>query len=301
MKVIPIQLQEHYDSGYTTLAYGILIERLDGQLFGFTSHDSNFVMDISAWGYAGQTAFEFDSRQGLNASNIVTTAGLQVDNLELNTLNDQSLFTTNDILNKFWDNAKFRIFKYNWSANPVTIANHVETVIRGTFGNITINKETIKIELRGITQLLQQPLGIVSTKTCRARFGSTTGPNKCLFDLSTVTHNVTVTSVGSDDRLVFSIDNATFADDYFGEGEVTFTSGANQGVTFKVRTSVAAGILTLATPTLDPIQTGDTLTAVRGCRKRLEDCVARNNAINFQGEPHRPLTDNLLRPAVPNA
>jgi hypothetical protein len=45
------------------------------------------------------------------------------------------------------------------------------------------------------------------------------------------------------------------------------------------------------------IQVGDTFTALRGCRKRLSDCVARANAVNFQGEPHRPTVDDITRPA----
>ena len=301
MKVIPISLIEHYSEGSTTIAYAILIQRNDGATFGFTSHDEDLILDITSWGFSGQTAFVFDSEQGFNASNIVTTSGLQVDNMEITTLNDGSFFDSKDILKGIWNNAKFRIFRYNWSVANPDIANHVETLMVGTFGNITINRETLRIELRGLTQKLQQSLGIVSTKTCRARLGSTVGPNKCLKDLTDFTYNYTVSTV-TDRSTFISNDASIHPNDWFGEGELTFTSGLNTGATQKIRTSQSNGQIQLVLPMIDDIQIGDSFTVIAGCRKRREDCRDKfQNTINFQGEPDRPLTDELLKPVVPNA
>lgn len=297
MMSIPAALQAHYESGGTSVAAAIVIQRQDGLLYGFTSHDQPFDLDISLFAEfdpGSPTTITFDSAQGFDASALRSTAGLNVDNLELRTLDDGSLFDYYELLAGLWDDAKFRIFRYRHDVSPVTIANDVQTLMRGNFGNIKPGQNSIIIELRGLQQKLQQPVFINSTKTCRARLGSTTGRNKCRKDLTSFTHSLTVTGVAS--KQVFTCSGATQGADYFGEGLVTFSSGNNAGVTAKVR-EFSAGVFTLVLPVVQDIQVGDTLTAVAGCRKRLiEDCKNKfNNVVNFQGEPHRPTTDDLTR------
>jgi uncharacterized phage protein (TIGR02218 family) len=247
-------------------------------------------MDVSPWGY-GSSELAFNAEQGFSASDIVSTAGFEVDNLELTTLDDGTLFDRDEVLAGAWTNAEFRIFRYRWDVSPVTIADDVETLIRGWFGEVTLNQNTFRIELRGLAQKLQQPVGIVSTKTCRARLGD----SACTKDLTSFTHTLTVTGVT--DKRTFTASGATQDPDYFGEGIVTWLTGDNAaGRAHKVRT-FEAGVFTLSLPTVLPIQVGDTFTAVAGCRKRLmEDCKTKfNNVLNFQGEPHRPTVDTLTK------
>jgi len=294
VKQIPAALQAHYNSGATCLSHAIVIKREDGELFGFTSHDRPFTMDVTPWGM-DDPALVFDAQQGLDASAIVTTAGFEVDNLELTTLDDGSLFDRDEVLAGTWTNAEFRIFRYRWDVSPVTIVNDVETLIRGWFGEVTLNQNTIKVELRGLAQKLQQGVGIVSSKTCRARIGSTEGINKCRKDLTSFTHTFTVTGVT--DKRTFTASAATQPADYFGEGIVTWLTGDNApGRHLKVR-EFSGGVFTLTLPTVLDIQVGDTFQAVAGCRKRLEeDCRDKfNNVLNFQGEPHRPTVDDLTK------
>lgn len=288
MKTIPPALQAHYDSGSTCLAYAIVIQRHDGQLFGFTSHDRAFSMDVTPWGHQS-TALTFDQRQGFDCSTIVSTAGFAVDNMELTTLDDGTLFDRDDLLAGVWKNASFRIFRYRWDVATPTIANDVETLFRGWFGEVTAGATTIKIELRGLKQLLQQPVGIVSSKTCRARLGD----SLCQASLASWTHSGTVTAVT--DKRTFTASAMAQAADYFGEGIITWATGNNAGLKQKIRT-FSSGAFTLTLPMILDIQVGDTFTAVAGCRKRLmEDCKAKfNNVLNFQGEPHRPTVDDLV-------
>jgi uncharacterized phage protein (TIGR02218 family) len=290
MKTIPAALQAHYDTGNTCLAYAIVIQREDGALYGFTSHDQSFSMDVSPWGY-GSSELVFNAEQGFSASDIVSTAGFEVDNLELTTLDDGTLFDRDEVLAGAWTNAQFRIFRYRWDVSPIEIADDVETLIRGWFGEVTLNQNTFRIELRGLAQKLQQTVGIVSTKTCRARLGD----SACTKDLTSFTHTLTVTGVT--DKRTFTASGATQDPDYFGEGIVTWLTGDNAaGRAHKVR-AFESGVFTLSLPTVLPVQVGDTFTAVAGCRKRLmEDCKTKfNNVLNFQGEPHRPTVDTLTK------
>jgi len=282
-----------FDRELDTVATFWRIFRRDGSALGFTSHDRDVPLDASAW-FAGTAALVLDSRQGLDFSGIVTTAGFQVDNMEITTLDDGTLFNRDDMLAGRWQNAEFYIFRHRWDV-PAVIPNSVEVLYRGWFGQVVLNQNTVKAELRGLTQKLQQPVGIVSTKTCRARLGATTGINRCMVDLTPWTHTRTVAA--ATDKRTFTASGTALADDYFGEGLVTFTSGANAGTTHRVRTYVG-GVFTLQLPTVLAIAPGDTFTAVAGCRKRLmEDCKAKfNNVLNFQGEPHRPTFDDLTKP-----
>lgn len=290
MKQIPAALQAHYDSGGTSVAHAIVIQRTDGQLYGFTSHDLPFVLDVTPWGL-GSAALEFDAKQGLTASNLVSTSGFAVDNMELTTLDDGSLFQRDEVLAGVWRNAQWRIFRYRWDVAVPTIANDVETLHRGTVGEITLNAATIKVELRGLKQLLQQSVGEVSTKTCRNRLGD----GRCRVDLAPWTHAGVITAVT--DKRTFAASGLTQAADYYGEGVITFTNGANKGLSQKVRTHAAGGVFTLVLPMVMTVAVGDQFTAVAGCRKRLmEDCKAKfGNVLNFRGEPHRPTTDELTK------
>lgn len=307
---VPAALQTHYNSGSTSMAYALLIQRSDGELYGFTSNSVPFTMDLSpwastSWNLAEETAFVFDATQGLVWSDVVMNSGFAVSNANITTLNDGTFFNPDDIRAGRWRGALWRLFRYRWDVPTPTIANDVEQLLRGDFGEITLGESTIVVELRALGQRLQQPVGIVSQKTCRVRLGSV-GPGMCNVDLAPFTHALTVTAVA--DNGEFTCSAATQPSDYFGEGLVSWNSGDNAGLEHKVR-EFAAGVFTLVLPTVLDIQVGDTLTAVAGCRKRHEvtltnpsgvsDCKTKfNNVVNFQGEPHRPTTDDLTRPVV---
>jgi uncharacterized phage protein (TIGR02218 family) len=295
VKTIPAALQAHYNSGATAMASAILIQRADGQVFGFTSADVPLLLNLTAWDalpwvLTGLAAFVFDSAQGLAVSILATTAGFEVDNAEMTTLDDGSLFDRDELLAGIWRNARWRIFRYRTDV-AATIANDVETLQVGTLGEATLNLSTITIELRGLTQDLQQPIGIVSTRSCRARFGSQ-GLGRCNKDPAPFTATHTVTTATS--KQIFTASSATQAADYYGYGIVAWLTGGNAGLSSKVR-EFAAGVFTLQQPMVFAVQVGDTFTAVAGCRgRRDQDCFTKfANVINFQGEPDRPTTDDL--------
>lgn len=296
-KIIPAALQAHYDTGQTSLAVGILIQRQGGEVFGLSVSSTPLVLDLTLWNVApwslsGLTSFKFDTASGMDALALSSSAGFNTDDGQMIVLNKGTMFDERDILAGRWRGARFKIFLYRWDVSPVTIANDIEVLKTGTLGNIQISPVTLSIELHCLKRRLQQPQGIVSQPTCRSRFGAQ-GPGECNIDLDPYTHDYTVTTVT--DKRIFGSDTAFGPDDMFGNGLVTFTSGLNDGLTMTVE-EFAAGMFTLTAPMLRAIQVGDTFTAVEGCRKRFEeDCKARfDNALNFSGEPHRPTRDRVL-------
>ena len=163
--------------------------------------------------------------------------------------------------------------------------NHRRSIVR---------RSVVVIELRGLQQFLQQPIGSVSTKTCRARWVI-----PCGVDLGSFTQAGTVTSVTS--NYVFDATGRTEAADYFSEGLLEWMTGDNAGMRTKIRTHATGGVFTQALPTFRPIQVGDTFEVIAGCRKRLEDCRDKfSNILRMFAEPHRPPIDQLTKPPRPS-
>lgn len=277
MKTLPAPLATHVALGTTTLAHTLKITRLDGLVFAFTSADQ----DVTIAGVL------YRSAPGLDVSSVEVSAGLAVDNLELTTLDDGSTFNKVDVLGGVWRNAAFVIARYNFNSP----ADGVETLMVGTVGEVELRRGSIVAELRGLQQYLQQTVGNVSSKTCRARLGD----SLCTVSLAAFTVTGSITSVSSNQ--VFADSSKAQAADWFAEGVLTFTSGNCIGLQQKVK-AFSGGQFTLSLPMLQNIQAGDSYSVYAGCRKRLaEDCAAKfNNVINFQGEPHLPGIDQITKP-----
>jgi uncharacterized phage protein (TIGR02218 family) len=282
MRTIDAGLLAHYQSGQTTLAWGIKITRTDAQVYGWTSHQRDVTI----------SAVLYRAGPGLDVAALATTAGLGVDNSEMTVLPDDSTVTIGDILAGKWDGAAYELFRFDWTqAAPVR-----DVLQAGTLGPLQPRRGAYVVELRGLQQYLQQPVGSVSSKTCRARLGDAL----CTVDLAPFTVTGTLTAVASNTQ--FTDTARTEADDYFAEGLLTWTSGNNDGLSYKVK-AYASDAFTLSVAPIGAVQVGDTYSVIAGCRKRLdEDCVAKfSNAVNFQGEPHRPTLDSLTAPPIPNA
>ena len=285
MKVIPIALAANLNGQAATPAYALRVTRQDGQVFGFTS----------AGRPATISGVTYSATQGLDASAIATSAGLNVDNLELTTLDDGSLFTKADLRAGVWQGAAFLVFRYSW-ASP---ADGIEPIIAGTFGNVTPGAGAVRIELRGLQQYLQQPVGSITTKTCRARFADAptpNGDNRCTLVAAAWTERHTVVSVSSRRAVTSSRVSGTRPDDWFADGIVTWVTGANAGQMIKVKAFTSSGnAFVLMTDMAHDIEVGDTFDALAGCRRRLdEDCATKfGNELNFQAEPHLPGLDAL--------
>lgn len=278
MRSPPAAITTHYNTRKTTMAHAIKITRTDAVVYGFTEHDVDDTV-------SGQL---YSSRPGLQISSIVIAAGLATGNLKLTTLHDGSVFTTAEIHGKVWSNAAWSIIRYNWAS----LSDGADTILSGTFGEVELGENEVEVELRDLRQYLQQPVGDVTSKTCRYRLGSTSANagGLCLKSISGAPWTVSGTLTGVTSNQVFQDTGRAEAADYFGEGQLTWTGGNNSGLTVKVKSFASGGTFTLSLPMLSTVQVGDTYTAVVGCRKRLEeDCRDKfANQLNFGGEPHAP-------------
>jgi uncharacterized phage protein (TIGR02218 family) len=283
-KTIPALMLTHYGAAAQTLAQCITITRTDAVVLRYTSLDVPLVV-------AGNTY----QAAGLNVSGLATSSGLSVNNAELQILPDAALgIVRADLITGKWDHASFTLFETNWK----TPTDGINTLMVGALGEVRPARGIYTVELRSLAQVLQNPVGASTSKTCRYRLGSVALPQGlCNLALGPFTKTGTLTSAAS--RQVFTDTARTEADDYFGDGLFTWTGGANSGYSEKIKT-YAADTFTLVRPAPFAVVAGDTYTAIAGCRKRLaEDCIAKfANELNFGGEPHLPGVDAMLRAPV---
>jgi uncharacterized phage protein (TIGR02218 family) len=266
------------------------VERTDGVVQTFTSAD----IDVTVGGEI------YEAATGLGISNLVVQANLAVDNMEIPVLPDEVSYPQVDIIAGLWDGALFWLFECDFTdpaiASGSAVGSATRTDInllrRGTAGEAELIRVSRKFELRSLKQALQQPLGAVTSKTCRARLGD----EKCRFDLdgspSIWKRSYAVTTVTSRHVLAFSA--ALEVDDFYGEGIILSLTGSNSGYSRKIK-SFSAGVVTLAMEMPFTVIAGDTFLLTAGCRKRrTEDCIDKfDNVLNFQGEPDVPGTDLL--------
>lgn len=368
MKTFDAGYAAHIATRNTTLAYGLKITRTDGEIFAFTSNDRDDPVTEQ-----GSPAIYtlYRANPGLDVSSIVTAANMGVGNLELRTLHDGSVFTTEDLLAGVWRNASFTLIRYNY----VTPANGVEYLLAGTIGENELRVTEVFAELRDLRDYLQHQIGAASSKTCRYRLGLNDGLHshcpvrldppawqattpytvrqpgdsgtgsvvkpttengrhfKCTTagtsDGSEPTWNTTIGGTTNDGTVVwtaiqaltvtgqithvtgnqeFRDENRTEDADFFAEGTFTFIAGSspavgnNIGRSQKVSEYAADGTFTLQLPMYGTVQVGDWYSVTAGCAKRInEDCIAKFDAVlDFGGEPHRPMLDDLTQDASVN-
>lgn len=278
-RVIPIALANKYAAETQTLAQFLRLERKDGFVVGLTSAD----IDVTIGGVL------YRCQPGITPSNIVWTSGLNVDNLEITFLEDDTYINKTDVLTKKWSKAAFYLFQ----ADPTDPAAGIDTLMVGNMGDVSIETGAMRAELRSVLQLLQQTIGEVTTKTCKTQLFS----EKCKVDPAPYTFNAITTTGGR--QVITSADLVGQPDDFFGDGLLEVTSGDANGIQVKVRDfDGVTGTLTFIGPLLVSIAPGDTFTVFAGCRKRAyEDCRDKfDNIFNFQGEPHLPGNDYITNP-----
>lgn len=275
MKTVSPALAAHLGSECATLATLVKITRVDGVVLGFTSHDNNLV--VAGVTYQAATAF--------TASALESRMGLSTDNLDVFGLLDSTGISEADLNAGLYDHARVDVYMCNWA----DISQGTMQMRRGWLGEIKISNGSYQAELRGLTDLLQRPIGHVITPECRHNLGD----DACTLHLATLTATGNVTSAAS--KTVFTDLARAESAGVFDYGLLTWTSGANNGLKMDVKAFAAGGTFTLWLPMPNAVSVGDSYSVTQGCDKRFTTCKNTfNNAVNFGGFPHLPGIDKML-------
>jgi len=274
MKTITAGMSAHLQEELTTLAYLWKVTRTDGLVFGFTSHDKPIT-------YQGIT---YEATSGFVPTAVSTSGGLQVDDVELEGMLSSNAITQQDVIAGRWDRAEVILYQVNYN----DLTDGAVILRRGWTGEFKAGKTSFITELRGLNQRLNQVIGKNFSPTCRATFCDP----KCTLDINNFKVTGTVTSVI--DKRTFGDTARTEADNYFALGHVTFTSGANTGISREVK-AYASDTITCELPFPYAITVGDAYELFRGCDKTVATCRdTYTNLINFRGEPYMPIADQLI-------
>jgi len=286
VRSIPSDLQAKLDSGATTLARCWLITRTDGVRQGFTEHDEDIGLgDVTC--LAGS---------GLTGSEATQKFGLAVDSSELSGALADDTLNEADLAAGRYDAAVVELWLVDWSEPGLRVL-----LAKGTLGEVRREGAAFTAEVRGLSDRLGQESGRLYGTSCSADLGD----GRCKIDLSaTAFHGsgAVVTLAATSSFTASGL--GSFDDGWFTAGKLTFTSGANSGLSVEVKAhrKESAVSLDLWQAMPEAISTGDTFMVTAGCDKRFQTCHDRfNNVVNFRGFPHIPGNDFVISYPVQGA
>ncbi|MGB7256975.1 MAG: DUF2163 domain-containing protein [Pseudolabrys sp.] len=281
MRTISSALQEKFDSGVTTLCRCWLITRNDGVTLGFTDHDEDIVLD-------GVTC---RAGTGLSGSEATQKLGMAVDGSEISGALAADSLSEDDLAGGRYDAASVAIWLVDWSEPTLSVL-----LAQGSLGDIKREGAGFTAEVRGLSQRLAEDNGRLFTATCTADLGD----GRCTIDLADPAFrgSGTVNVLNATSSFIAS-GLFPFKDDWFTGGKLTFTCGANAGLSVEVKSHRKIGAqvtVELWQMMPQPLAHGDAFTVTAGCDKRFSTCHDRfDNVVNFRGFPHIPGNDFVIR------
>ena len=267
----------HLQTGATTTCHAWAIVRKDGKLFGFTDHDNDLNFDDQS----------FKANSGLTAGALQQNNGLSVDNTEVSgALTDEGI-TETDLMAGRFDGATVTTWMVNW-------ANVNERFIRfrGSFGEIQRSLGAFKVELRGLSEVLNQQRGRLYQPNCDANLGD----KECRFNLSQSGFSLeaSLQSDGVGGKYYFKAQQS-YPQHWFERGRAIILTGRAKDVDGVVKFDrVVNGMreITLWVDFDQAPEVGDLIRFEAGCDKLASTCRSKfSNFLNFRGFPNMPGTD----------
>ena len=270
-------LAAHLAGGVTTLCTCWRVTRGDGVVLGFTDHDRA----IAFVGVSHEPA------GGLDASDAVAHAGLQVGGLEVTGALNSERITEGDLAAGLYDNARVESFLVNW-ADPA----QRHRMRAGSIGEVRRDGTSFTAEVRGLAHALDQERGRIFRATCDADLGDL----RCGVNLGGAQWSASAVVSATDGSALISAQlPGERPTGFFDNGSLLFTGGANAGQRVEVLRHVRdahGDRIELWQAMTRPIAPGDTFTISAGCDKRFATCRDRfANTVNFRGFPHMPGND----------
>ncbi len=273
-------LAAHLATGTTTVCRAWSVTRGDGVTLGFTDHDQDLVID----------GLVYSASAGLSARAVEQTTGLAADNSEAVGLLSDPAIREEDIRAGLFDGAKVENWLVNWADTEER-----RLLFRGQLGEIERSAGTFRAELRGLSDLLNRPMGRAFQKGCAAVLGDAA----CGVDVDNAALSVELEVVRVErGTTLWLAGGDAYAEGWFARGALTLVDGAGVGATGPVkRDRLIAGqrVVDLWSYLSAGLAPGDRVRLVAGCDKRAETCREKfDNFLNFRGFPDIPGEDWLI-------
>ncbi len=273
MRTLPAGLAAHLATGTTTLCHCWKLVPRVGATLGFTDHDNDVAFD-------GVT---FEAQAGFEASEIESSLGLSVDNLEASGALESTQLDAERLRAGDFDHAAIEIWKVNWQDVTQRLL-----LRKGHLGEVTHGGAGFTAEVRGLSHVLNQTKGRVFQFGCDASVGDA----RCAVDLeSAMFHAVAMIVAVEENRRLTISGVGGFASGWFSQGTLTWGSGLNAGRLEEIK-SHADSSVELWQAASFAVSIGDSVTLRAGCDRQFSTCKTKfGNAVNFRGMPQMPGTD----------
>lgn len=277
MRAIDPELQARLDSGATRLCRCWRVRRRDGVELGFTDHDGDLSFD----------GLTYRAGTGMDASAIQAGTGLSVDNAQAVGALSAAAVREEEVAAGRYDGAEVWHWLVDWQRPDLRVL-----LFRGSFGEIRRSDGAFEVELRGLAEALNKPVGRAVMRTCDRVLGD----GRCSFDTGRPGFSAEGAVLGGGTGGSLRVSGlGGFAERWFEHGVLTWLSGENAGevATVKADRKTDGGrSLALWTEPGRPVAAGDRFRVVAGCDKRAETCREKfANFLNFRGFPHIPGDD----------
>lgn len=249
------------------------IERRDGCVLGFTSHDRDLWFD----------GVNHRAAPGMVPSAIRRNASITNDSADVEGALAHDAIRAADLAAGRYDGARFAIGVVDWETREFAVLYH------GEAGTIAEEGGGFRVELQSAKAVLQADLIPRTSPTCRAAFCG----KGCDLSASRFTHEAQCTVIDHAAGLVQFAGGP--APELLRDGNLRWIDGPHAGLLMQILQSDAAGQI-LDRPLDDDLLVGTRAILRQGCDHTLATCQQRfNNAANFQGEPYLPGNDLLAR------
>jgi len=279
MRQFQTAFANHIAGPATTLCWCWQVTRTDGARLGFTDHDR-------ALSFGGVT---FEAASGFTGTEIESSLGLSVDNMDVEGALSSDAITENDIAAGLYDDAEIIVYRVNWQ----DVAQR-EIIKRGNIGEVSRGEVTFQAEFRGLAHKLNQTIGRTFQYGCDAVLGD----DRCGVNVTAPENKGTGTVTAAAGRTFQASGLDGKSHDRFSLGLLTWQTGDNAGARVRVKAHKNQGgtvQLTLWRAPVQPVTPGDTFTVTAGCAHTFDACRDKfNNAANYRGFPHIPGNDFVL-------
>lgn len=276
---------------WRTRSYCLRIVPESGPVVRLTDQPTDLVMS-NGQVYASEAGYEF--------SGYGSTSSMSPSSIDLTGILDQGV-SRDQLASGVFDNARVYLFATSWTA-PTEDEEPLALLI---LGKTTLYDDRYTAQLMSLVDALNQTVGRQYTAQCPwTLFDQTldgviiastrsrcTGPRAAPDGPDINVYKVAGSVTAVTDLYQFQDSARAEAGDWFTNGAVMFTTGANAGLKPKeIKVYTAGGQVIVYEAFHYQVQVGDQYVMIPGCRKRRdEDCVAKYaNGHNFGGQPDVP-------------
>ncbi|WP_300529547.1 DUF2163 domain-containing protein [Maricaulis sp.] len=156
MLTLSPHFQAALDSGVTTLCWGWRVERRDGQVFGFTDHDRDLLID----------GLIYRAGSGFGGADLETAEGLAPGQADLAGALDADVLSEADLKDGLWSGARVELWRLDWSSPDERV--HIAS---GELGEVRRRDGRFEAQWLGPAHRLERTTGRVFSRRCDAVLG----------------------------------------------------------------------------------------------------------------------------------